>query len=319
MKTPSLGSLIQRPSWLPAAALDFPADLIQPVQDESYVAYYRPTPKPFIFLHSSHIPAGSVTGIHSHPCVALHGCLQGPLILRTKAGEEKLDAGAFCMIGLEVLHHWRGIGPHTAAHLSLLIDHRQQGSWPAAAGVKEMCADLTRLVRSVHRFQAASDAELQYSYWKVADHLMADRPRPPAALTGLLMDMLGRVIELLGKVPDADASAPTDAADRIRRFLLARVADQLSIEQVAKAVHMSPTRAKQIFREAYGSGIMDYFNQLKIWQAKRMLGTSSLTIEQVARKLGFSSASYFTRVFQRYTDTSPTDYRAALADDGQKR
>jgi AraC-like DNA-binding protein len=82
---------------------------------------------------------------------------------------------------------------------------------------------------------------------------------------------------------------------------------------------MSPTRAKQVFRATYGCGIMDYFNQLKVWQAKRLLGTSSLTVEQVSRKLGFSSASYFSRVFQRYTEEAPTDFRAALREDGEKR
>lgn len=311
MKTPILGSVAGRPPWLPAEALDFPADLIQPIQDESYVAYYRPTPKPFVFLHSSHIPAGTTTGSHSHPCIALHGCLQGPLILRATGGEELLDAGAFCLLGPGVAHHWRCLGPPTAAHLSLLIDHRQQGTWPAAAGVREMCGDLTRLIRTSHRFNVAADTVLKYSFWQLADHLMADRPRPAAALTGLLLVLLGRVIELLGKIPETPGVA-NDDADQIRRLLLARVADRLSIEQVARAVHMSPTRAKELFRAAYGCGIMDYFNQLKIWQAKRLLGTSSLTVEQVSRKLGFSSASYFSRVFQRYADEAPTDFRAAL-------
>src|SRR5262249_22400527 len=170
MKTPTLGSLIQRPPWLPADALAFPADLIQPVQDESYVAYYRPTPKPFVFLHSSHLPAGTVTGSHTHPCIALHGCLQGPLTLCTKTDEEKLDAGAFCLLGPGVAHYWRSPGPHTAAHLSVLIDHRQQGSWPTAVGIREMCSELMRLVRAVHRFNAASDSELRYSFWQLVDH-----------------------------------------------------------------------------------------------------------------------------------------------------
>jgi AraC-like DNA-binding protein len=310
MKSPTLGSLTARPAWLPAEALAFPADLIQPVQDESYVAYYRPTPKPFVFLHSSHLPAGTTVGAHSHPCVALHGCLQGPLILTTTAGEQALDAGMFWLLPPGMTHHWRSPGPHTAANLSLLIDHRQPGKWPGTAGVGHLCDELVRRVKKIHRFSAAGDPELKDSFWKLADHLMAERSRNQAALTGILLALLGRAVELLGET-QATPVLQTDAADRIRRFLLARVADRLSIEQVARAVHMSPTRAKQIFRTTYGSGIMDYFNQLKVWQAKRLLSTSSATVEQVAHKLGFSSASYFTRVFQRYTGEAPTEYRAA--------
>jgi AraC-like DNA-binding protein len=318
MKSPTLGSLATRPAWLPAEALAFPADLIQPVQDEIYVAYYRPTPKPFVFLHSSHMPAGITVGTHSHPCVALHGCLHGPLVLCTSAGEEPLEAGTFCLVPVGLRHHWRNPGTRTAAHISVLIDHRQPGKWARGSGMPQLCDDLTRLVRTVRRFDAARDPELKDTFWKLADHLMAERPRSQAALTGLLLALVGRAVELLGEA-QATPLLQTDAADRIRRVLLARVADQLSIEQVARAVHMSPTRAKQIFRTACGCGIMDYFNQLKVWQAKRLLSTSSATVEQVAHKLGFSSASYFTRVFQRYTGEAPTDYRGALLTHRAKR
>jgi AraC-like DNA-binding protein/quercetin dioxygenase-like cupin family protein len=308
-KQPTLGSLAARPPWLPAQALAFPADLVQPVQDETYVAYYRPTPKPFVFLHSSHLPAGTVTGDHRHPCVALHGSLQGTLLLCTKTEELALDAGVFCLLPPGTMHHWRSEGPHTAANFSLLIDHRQPKPWPGPSGVKEMCDILIRRVRTVQRFNASNDAELKDLFWKVVDHLMADRPRPQAVITGLLLALLGRVTELLGESPDAPA-VQVEAAERIRRLLLARVADRLTIDQVARSVHMSPTRAKEMFRAAYGCGIMAYFNQLKIWQAKRLLSASSLTIEQVSRQLGFSTPAYFSRVFLQHTGESPTVFRS---------
>lgn len=297
------------PTWPPREALDFPADLIQPQQDESHLAYFRATPRPFVFLHSSHLPPGTVTGTHSHPCVALHGCLQGPVALVTPRGEELFDAGVFFLIAPGERHHWRSPGPHAAANLSVLIDHRTLGAWPAGAGVKECCRDLVRLARGLHRFKSGSDPELKQAFWQVADYLMADKPRKQMAGTGALLALVGRAVELLDQQTNATPAAQVDPAEQIRRVLLARVSDRLSLEEVAREVCLSPTRAKQVFRAAYGCGIMAYFNQLKIWQAKRLLGASSLTVEQVSRKLGFSSSSYFTRVFQRVTGESPTAFR----------
>src|SRR5262245_5204112 len=117
MKTPAGPP---RGPWPPPEALDFPADLIQPAQDETLLAYFRSTPRPFVFLHSSHLPPGIVTGTHSHPCVALHGCLQGPLTLVTAREEQTFDAGVFFLIEPGLRHHWRNPGAHVAAHLSLL-------------------------------------------------------------------------------------------------------------------------------------------------------------------------------------------------------
>jgi AraC-like DNA-binding protein/quercetin dioxygenase-like cupin family protein len=305
MKSPSA-----RAVWPPAEALDFPADLIEPRQDESHIAYFRATPKPFFFLHSSHLPAGIVTGSHSHPCLALHGCLQGPVTLITANAEHTFDAGTFFLVAPGVRHHWRVPGARVAAHLSVLIDQRHPGNWPASTGVKECCAELLRLVKGLQRFNAASDPDLKQAYWQLADYLMADKPRKPMVGTGSLLALLGRTAELLGKQAPEVATSQADPAEQIRRLLLARVSDRLSLEEVASAVCLSPTRAKQVFREAFGCGIMAYFNQLKIWQAKRLLGSSSLTVEQVSRKLGFSSASYFSRAFQRYTGESPKEFRS---------
>ncbi|MBY0524138.1 MAG: AraC family transcriptional regulator [Gemmataceae bacterium] len=304
MKRPSAHS-----PWPPPEMLDFPRDLIQPSQDESHVAYYRATPRPFVFLHSSHLPPGTVTGSHSHPCVALHGCLQGPLVLASADGEQVFDAGVFFLVESGRRHHWRNPGTHMAANLSVLIDHRHPGAWATATGVKECVRDLSRLVRGLRRFNAAQDEDLKHSFWQIADYLMAHRPRKQAAATGMLLSLIGRIVELMGEAPE-DPALQTDVAEQIRRLLLARVSDRVSLEEVAREVFLSPTRVKQIFWETYGCGIMAYFNQLKIWQAKRLLGSSSLTVEQVSRKLGFSSPSYFSRVFLRCTGESPTDFRS---------
>jgi AraC-like DNA-binding protein len=296
-----------RGPWPPPEALKFPADLIQPAQDETHLAYFRSTPRPFVYLHSSHLPPGMVADWHSHPCVALHGCLQGPITLATPTEEQTFDGGVFFLLEPGLRHHWRNPGNRVAAHLSLLIDHRSPGNWPASSGVKDLCQQLVARVRRMPRFNAAHDPELKTTFWQLADYLMTDRPRQQAGITGLLLTLLGRMVELLGEVPAA--SAAPDAAEEMRRLLMARVGDRLSVEEVAEAIGLGTTRAKQLFRQRHGCGIMAYFNQLKIWQAKRLLGSSSLTVEQVSRKLGFSSPSYFTRVFQRYTGEAPTEFR----------
>ena len=119
---------------------------------------------------------------------------------------------------------------------------------------------------------------------------------------------LGLIKERLLGTP-VNESGEYNAAQQIRRLLLARVADRLSIAEIAMELGTSPTRAKECFRNAFGCGIMTYFNQLKIWQAKRLLNDPSLTVEQVSHQLGFSSPSYFSRVFLKHTGETPTAFR----------
>jgi AraC-like DNA-binding protein/quercetin dioxygenase-like cupin family protein len=276
--------------------------------DQSYLAYLRPSPRPFFRFTSGHFPAGTVTHPHSHACIALHGCLQGPLSLLATGEEQMLDAGVFYLIAPGVSHYWRNKARHTAATLGLLIDTERPGRWPAGAGVEACCRKLRRLVQGLHRFHVAGDSELQRTFWLLTDCLTAEEPYEATVTTGLLLTLLGQMCERIGG--NTTVPVPADAARQIRRLLLARVNDRLTIDEIAEELGLGPTRAKQVFREAFGCGIITYFNQLKIWRAKRLLCNPSLTIEQIGFQLGFENAGYFSRVFLKHTGETPSRFRS---------
>lgn len=290
----------------------FLSNTLPPLEDRSYLAYLRPTPRPMLHFSSGHFPPSTATRPHCHPCIALHGCLQGPLTLCTAQGDMPLEAGVFYLIGPGMRHSWRNDGRQTAATLSLLLDTAQAGRWPVGAGVENCCRELQTRARGLHRFVTSGDQELHHGFWQVADHLTSEHPREPLALVGGLMAFLGQIKE---RLCDSRGSidANSDTAKQIRRLLLSRVRDRLSIPRIAREVGTSPTRAKELFHNAFGCGIMAYFNQLKIWQAKRLLNDPSLTVEQVSHQLGFSSPSYFSRAFLNQTGVSPTAYRRSAA------
>ncbi len=276
--------------------------------DQSYLAYLRTTPRPFLRFVSGHIPAGTVTQAHSHSYIALHGCLQGPMSLFLPDEEVVLDAGIFYLLGPGVRHHWHNKGRQTAATIGLLIDAKSPGRWPAGAGVEDCCHKLVRLVKGKHRFDVSGDDELRHLFWRAADHLTALEPRETIGVVATLLALVGYCCRRLEGAIEPTAP-PDDVAQQIRRLLLARVNDRLSINAVAQQLGISPTRAKEAFRKAFDSGIIAYHNQLKIWQAKRLLCDLSLTVDQVSAKLGFSSHSYFSQVFIQHTGETPSDFR----------
>ncbi len=275
--------------------------------DQSYLAYYSPVPRPFVRFTSGHFLAGTITQRHSHSIIAMHGCLQGPLSLLTASGEHRLDAGDFCIIAPGIDHHWSNAGAHTAATLAFLIDSERPGRWPANSGIAEACSELNRLVQDVHRLSSSGDPDLQHAFWQIADQLTGERPRRKLGVASRMWTFLSTVLERLSPAPIA--TAQHDVAQQIRRLLLSRVNGRLRIAEVAGEVHVSATHAKEVFRATFGCGIMTYFNELKIWQAKRLLCDPSLTIDQVSGKLGFSSPTYFSRTFRKHTGETPSEFR----------
>ena len=84
----------------------------------------------------------------------------------------------------------------------------------------------------------------------------------------------------------------------------------LKTEDLSSLVHMQTTYFIKRFKKNYGLPPMAYFNRMKMYKAMGMLSGTDLTIEQIAKKIGITDTSYFARVFKKYCNTTPSQYRA---------
>ncbi|MEQ8846761.1 AraC family transcriptional regulator [Botrimarina sp.] len=286
-------------------------DLIDSNVDTSYLAYVRSVGRPLLSFTSGHFPAGARGLPHRHPCIVLHGCLCGPIVFETEHGRRTLEAGHMYLLPANELHHWECVGDDYGATIGLLIDAENPGRWPKGTGVAECCDKLNRLVDAPKLFSMASDPGLRHAFWQAADLLTTEEPCSQIIVNSTLWQLLGLAVDRLEGV-EQQSDDWLDTAKRIRRVLLNHVYDSPSVESIAREVGMSLTNAKKVFSATYGCGIKEYLNQLKLYQAKRLLGDPTLTVEQVSYKLGFSSTAYFCRMFRARTGFTPTDFRRSL-------
>ncbi|MEF3307696.1 AraC family transcriptional regulator [Paenibacillus sp. GYB004] len=113
------------------------------------------------------------------------------------------------------------------------------------------------------------------------------------------------------KRPSAASSLETDIAHAVEERLqrMASPESEDSIAQIAKEMHMSRSQCTKIFTKVYGVSPRRYVSLLIANQAKHLLVTTSLSIEDISIRLGFRSLSHFSRQFRRWTGTSPLQYR----------
>ena len=72
---------------------------------------------------------------------------------------------------------------------------------------------------------------------------------------------------------------------------------------------LSDSAFSHMFKRTFGVTFITYVNQRKIQRAKEMLEDSSVSLEVVASRLGYSSASNFTRMFKSYEGITPGAFR----------
>ena len=97
----------------------------------------------------------------------------------------------------------------------------------------------------------------------------------------------------------------------ITDFLKEHIYDGITLDQICESTFYSKTFLNTIFKKSAGMPIMKYYNYLKIQEAKRMIRKGDL-IAAVGAKLNFESATYFTKVFKRYTNMTPSEYKKTL-------
>lgn len=106
---------------------------------------------------------------------------------------------------------------------------------------------------------------------------------------------------------DTDA----DHADRIEAakvHLASRLAERVTLAELARAVHTSPYHLARMFRQRTGSPIHRYLNRLRLRAAlERLADARDLT--GLALELGFSSHSHFTDAFRREFGCPPSRAR----------
>ncbi|HKL22771.1 MAG TPA: helix-turn-helix transcriptional regulator, partial [Tichowtungia sp.] len=83
----------------------------------------------------------------------------------------------------------------------------------------------------------------------------------------------------------------------------------VGVADLAKAIGLSESRLRVIFKEAAGIPLGAYIQNYRINRAMALLYTTALSIADVAEEAGFGSPQAFSRTFKKETGQTPRRYR----------
>ncbi len=98
-------------------------------------------------------------------------------------------------------------------------------------------------------------------------------------------------------------------SEKIMRYIDEHYRDELSLELLAEAMHLSKTYLSKLFKLETGSSITDYLTARRIREACRLLETTELTVERIGFETGFPNPSYFIQLFRRKLGVTPLAFR----------
>lgn len=85
----------------------------------------------------------------------------------------------------------------------------------------------------------------------------------------------------------------------------------ITLNEISDVQKLNPSYFCRLFKQASGSSFIEYLNFVRVCKSEKLLAQSKKSILEVAYEVGFSSPSYYNRIFKRYKNCTPTQYRRA--------
>lgn len=95
-------------------------------------------------------------------------------------------------------------------------------------------------------------------------------------------------------------------------YIHSHYAEKLSLEKIASAASIGIRECSRCFDRSIRQSPMNYVSQYRVQMALELLMTTGYTITEISEMCGFSSVSYFGKVFHKYMSVTPVQYRAQL-------
>ena len=118
-----------------------------------------------------------------------------------------------------------------------------------------------------------------------------------------LKDMTGRIISSAERL----SSASDD--QEIITYLNEHFTENIQMVDLTEQLHYNRFYISQIIKERTGYNFNDYINRKKIELSRKLLEETSLSIKEIAEQTGFSYSYYFSKIFKKYEDMTPGEYR----------
>ncbi len=87
-------------------------------------------------------------------------------------------------------------------------------------------------------------------------------------------------------------------------------ASELSLDDIARRVASSRRQLQRAFAEIGHTTFRDHLTRVRMERAAELLGRRSVTVREVAHRVGYRQPAQFAKAFRRHAGVAPSDYRA---------
>lgn len=125
----------------------------------------------------------------------------------------------------------------------------------------------------------------------------------------LLVSLMILILRIATAAGDVSPENPESLGYQIKEYIDKNYTRDLSLEDIANHLYLSPYYISHIFKKEVGVSTINYLITRRIGEAKRLLLTTPLTVDEIAGRVGYENCNYFSMLFKKITGVSPGKFR----------
>ncbi|WP_261805852.1 AraC family transcriptional regulator [Lapidilactobacillus luobeiensis] len=128
-----------------------------------------------------------------------------------------------------------------------------------------------------------------------------------------LLELISYIIRLRqrGSLLDSGSSGmpENELVNKVKWYIRNNYNEVGSLEDLAKYFYLDKSYLSRVFKKESGYTVGEFINIQKIQAAQKLLEDTTYSISEVSEQVGYGNVTYFNRVFKRYVESSPLQYR----------
>lgn len=273
---------------------------------------------------ASHGYPNSLAKWHHHPQIEFHLIREGSGLMMVGDCVVHCRAGHVALIGSNLPHNWvSDVKPGERLARRDVLCHVRPQTVKALMACFPETARFNLVLRRAARAMVLSGESAQAAgalLEGMGDHDPARRVADLIELFGVFADAPETEASTV-VTPGYDLELSSDTERTVNEaiaYVTENLAGEISLEEAARLVSMSPSAFSRFFKRAAGIGFSDFVRRLRIGRAKRLLATTDRAVARIREECGYDNASNFNRRFLDETGTTPSTYRKAHRKAGRK-
>ncbi|NOU94456.1 helix-turn-helix domain-containing protein [Paenibacillus sp. LMG 31456] len=90
--------------------------------------------------------------------------------------------------------------------------------------------------------------------------------------------------------------------------------EKITVTEASSIANISYSYFATYFKKVIGMTFVDYVNYHRIKLAERILLTEDISVEQIGEKIGMENTGHFYKMFRKFNQCSPNDFRKKMTD-----